>query len=65
MGGLKTDRDASVAIRGHAFIQNLRRGHYEFGVEARTFHLRTAAAFKELAGAICAERAGAPRRYAS
>jgi hypothetical protein len=34
MRGLKTDRTASVVIRGHAFIQNLRRGHYELGVEA-------------------------------
>ena len=33
MRGLKTDRTASVVIRGHAFIQNLRRGHYELGVE--------------------------------
>ena len=28
MRGLRTDRTASVVIRGHAFIQNLRRGHY-------------------------------------
>ena len=27
MRGLKRDRTASVVIRGHAFIQNLRRGH--------------------------------------
>jgi len=27
MRGLRTDRTASVVIRGHAFIQNLRRGH--------------------------------------
>jgi len=27
MRGLKTDRTVSVVIRGHAFIQNLRRGH--------------------------------------
>ncbi len=33
MRGLKTDRTASVAIRGQAFIQNLQRGHYELGVE--------------------------------
>jgi transposase, IS6 family len=31
--GLKTDRTASVVIRGHAFVQNLRRGHYERGVD--------------------------------
>jgi hypothetical protein len=36
-------------IRGHAFVQNLRRGHYELGVEARCRHLRLASAFDELA----------------
>ena len=35
MRGLKTDRTASVIIRGHAFVQNLRRGHYGLGVDAR------------------------------
>lgn len=50
--GLKTDRGASLVIRGHAFILNLRRGHYELGVEARTLHLRTAAALDELTDAI-------------
>lgn len=35
MRGLGTDRIASTVIRGHAFVQNLRRGHYELGVEAR------------------------------
>ena len=39
---------ASVVIRGHAFIQNLRRGHYELGINARNRHLRVAAAFDEL-----------------
>ena len=34
MRGLKTDRTASVVIRGHAFVQNLRRGHYELVVDA-------------------------------
>ena len=52
MRGLRTDRTASVVIKGHAFIQNLRRGHYELGVEARHRHLRLAAAFDELAEAI-------------
>jgi hypothetical protein len=33
MRGLRTDRTASVVIRGHAFMQNLRRGHDELGVE--------------------------------
>ena len=52
MRGLRTDRTASVVIRGHAFIQNLRRGHYELGMEADHEHLRLAAAFDELAKAI-------------
>jgi transposase-like protein len=52
MRGLKTDRTATVIISGHAFIQNLRRGHYELGVEAIADHLRSAAAFDELASAI-------------
>ena len=52
MRGLKTDRTASVIVRGHAFMQNLRRGHYELGVDARRSHLRVAAAFDELATAI-------------
>jgi transposase-like protein len=34
MRGLKADRTAAVIVAGHAFIQNLRRGHYELGVEA-------------------------------
>jgi transposase-like protein len=51
MRGLKTDHGARIIIAGHAFIQNIRRGHYELGVdEAAT--LRVAAAFDELALAI-------------
>jgi len=52
MRGLKTDPTATVIIAGHAFMQNLRRGHYELGVDARNRHLRIAAAFDELAQAI-------------
>jgi len=52
MRGLRTDRTASTVIRGHAFVQNVRRGHYELGVEARHERLRVAAAFDELAIAI-------------
>jgi transposase-like protein len=51
MSGLKRDRTASVVIRGHAFIQNLRRGHYELGTET-TPHLRLVEAFDELAEVI-------------
>jgi IS6 family transposase len=51
MRGLKTNRTASVVIRGHAFIQNLRRGHYELGVDAAPV-FRLATAFEELRLAI-------------
>ena len=33
MRGLRTDRTAQVIIAGHAFLQNLRRGHYELGLD--------------------------------
>ena len=52
MRGLQTDRTASIVIRGHAFVQNLRRGHYELGVEAEDGRLRLAAAFDQLAEVI-------------
>ena len=52
MRGLKTDRTASIVIRGHAFVQNIRRGHYELGTESRHDQLRVAAALNELAAAI-------------
>ena len=52
MRGLKTDRAAQVVISGHALIQNMRRGHYELGVDARCRHVRVAAAFDELAALI-------------
>jgi transposase-like protein len=51
MRGLKRDHSARVIMRGHAFMQNLRRGHYELGVEARR-HRRVATAFTELARTI-------------
>lgn len=51
MRGLQTDRTARTIIAGHAFMQNLRRGHYELGVNAPR-GLRVAAAFTELATAI-------------
>ncbi len=36
MRGLKRDQTARVIMRGHAFMQNLRRGHYELGGDARS-----------------------------
>jgi transposase, IS6 family len=51
MRGLKQDRSLSVIVAGHAFMQNLRRGHYELAVEEPT-NRRLAVAFQELALAI-------------
>jgi transposase-like protein len=51
MRGIPTDRTAQIVIGGHAVLQNLRRGHYELGVDARPA-LRVAIAFTELAEAI-------------
>jgi len=51
MSGLKRDGTASVVIRGHAFVQNLRRGHDELGIAALP-GLTAAAAFDELAQVI-------------
>ncbi len=51
MRGLKTDRTASVVIRGHAFVQNMRRGRYELGVEVAPV-IRLATAFDEVQLAI-------------
>jgi transposase-like protein len=48
MRGLKCDRTAAVVIRGHAVVQNIRRGYYELGVDAGSHRLRLAAAFDEL-----------------
>jgi len=51
MRGLKQDRSARAIIAGHAFVQNLRRGHYELAVE-EPINRRVAVAFDELALAI-------------
>jgi IS6 family transposase len=51
MRGLKRDRTARVIIRGHALMQNIRRGHYELGCDSRN-QRRVATAFIELAQTI-------------
>ncbi len=51
MRGLKQDRSARVIIAGHAFVQNLRRGHYELAAE-EPVNRRVMVAFDELALAI-------------
>jgi transposase-like protein len=48
MRGFKQDRSARVVIAGHAFLQNVRRGHYELAVDG-PMNRRVAVAFDELA----------------
>jgi IS6 family transposase len=50
MRGLKRLRCVRVISAGHAFVQNIRRGHHELGTEKPTT-LRVATAFTELAQA--------------
>jgi transposase-like protein len=47
MRGLKRTRSAAVVAAGHAFVQNLRRGHYELAADVPARH-RVAVAFDEL-----------------
>jgi transposase, IS6 family len=51
MRGLKRLHTAAVVAAGHAFMQNVRRGHYELGTDVAP-ELRLNAAFAELALAI-------------
>ena len=51
MRGLKQLRSARVITAGHAFVQNVRRGHYELGVGEPTT-LQVMGAFTELTVAI-------------
>ena len=51
MRGLKQFRSAARITAGHAFVQNLRRGHYELATDAPP-PLRLATAFSELALAM-------------
>jgi len=51
MRGIKTDAGARVVTAGHAFMQNLRRGHYELAVD-QPIRLSVSVAFAELAPAI-------------
>jgi hypothetical protein len=46
MRGLQTDRTAQAVIAEHAFLQNPRRAHDEFGLDARPA-LWIAAAFTD------------------
>ena len=51
MRGLKRIRSAKVVCSGHAFVQKLRRGHYELGFDTEHGR-RIEAIFAELALAI-------------
>jgi len=51
MRGLKQDRNARVVVVGHAFVQNVRRGHYELAT-GEPINRRLAVAFDELAMAV-------------
>ena len=51
MRGLRQEHSARVVIAGHAFVQNVRRGHFELAVEEPVTR-RLAVAFDELALAI-------------
>jgi transposase-like protein len=51
MRGLKQFRSAGRIAAGHAFVQNLRRGHYELATDVPP-QLRLATAFAELALAM-------------
>jgi len=51
MRGLKRDRSLRTVAAGHAFLQNVRRGHYELATDAGAVD-RVAVAFSELMPAI-------------
>lgn len=51
MRGMKTARGLRIVASGHAFVQNLRRGHYALGTDVDPQD-RLAAAFDELLEAI-------------
>jgi transposase, IS6 family len=48
---LRPDATVPIIIAGHAFVQNVRRGHDELALEAPA-NRRVAMAFGELAAAI-------------
>jgi geranylgeranyl pyrophosphate synthase len=48
MRGLKRHRPARVLAAGHAFVQNLRRGHYDIATKIESRH-RLRIAFDDLA----------------
>ncbi|HEY5360799.1 MAG TPA: DDE-type integrase/transposase/recombinase, partial [Streptosporangiaceae bacterium] len=51
MRGLKRPRSARILAAGHAFVQNIRRGHYELATSALAGH-RLHEAFDQLTTTI-------------
>jgi IS6 family transposase len=51
MRGLKRHRSARIIAAGHAFVQNVQRGHYAIATEAHDHH-RLPAVFDDLAQAV-------------
>jgi len=51
MRGLKRFRSAQTLVAGHAFVQNLRRGHYEIAT-AEPAHDRLRITFDALAASV-------------
>jgi IS6 family transposase len=51
MPGIKSDPGATLATAGHAFVQNLRQGHYELAVD-EPIQPPVAVAFDELTATI-------------
>jgi hypothetical protein len=51
MRGLKRHRPARILAAGHAFVQDLRRGHYELATDVPARH-RIGTAFDQLAMTI-------------
>ena len=51
MRGLKRRKSAAVIAAGHAFVQNLRRGHYQLALDVPATQ-RAAVAFTQLTAAI-------------
>jgi transposase, IS6 family len=52
MRGVKTIKSLRVVATGHAFAQNLRRGHYELTVDLLPLHDRVRGAFEQLADCL-------------
>jgi hypothetical protein len=59
MLGMKTISFLRIVAAGHAFVQNLRRGHYEITVDMPTLH-RVRVAFTELALCVQARSTASP-----